>query len=582
MIAAIIERMRSGPIYRRPAVLLALALCAVAAVVSLLGRLTGRSEAAWQPVRFPATADAETYPSFSPDGKSLAYSARAGEGEAFHLYLRELSGRAAAVLTSGPASDIAPVWSPDGHTVAFLRVSDEGGLCMTLAAGWAADPRRIAVCAVSGGEEALPALTWTPDGKSLIAAVPATNGAPALAVLPLDGSAPKPLTAPPADGTGDFTPAVSPDGKRLAFIRTFGPQKSDIFVCSLSGENPGRRTFDGNAIRGFAWTQDGRDLIYAGQRVGRWGLWRVSAGGGTPREVRISGGAAEYPAIGRTGGLAYSENSSSPAIWRAEVVESGGRSSALIASSAAESAPAYSADGKSIAWVSTLSGAEEIWVGDASGGGRRQITKLAGAMRPQRIGWSPDGGRILFESSTNGETALEVVPVSGGSPKRVATGASDASWSRDGKSIYYQSAAQIFKVGADGTNARPLTDARRRSANTPEESVDGRFVYFWGWGGVNRMPAEGGMEERVFTLDENSRWGGMYVTARGIYYLAANRARRGTAGYFYDFAAGTSSRVLQLPGVEPSGVSFSPDARFVVYSRVDRSRQALAWIRNFE
>ncbi len=553
-------------------------------MVSLLGRLTGRSEQAWQPVRFPATANAETYPSFSPDGKSLVYSARAGEGEAFHLYIRKLSGGAAAALTSGASSDIGPAWSPDGNTVAFLRVSDESGLCMTVSANApAAAPRKVAECAVSGGEEALPALTWTPDGKSLIAAVPAPSGVPALAALPLDGSAPKPLTAPPADGTGDFMPAVSPDGKRLAFIRTSGPQKSDIFVSGLSGENPGRRTFDGSSIRGVAWTRDGRDLIYAGQRAGRWwGLWRVSAGGGSPREVRISGGAAEYPAVARTGGLAFSENSSSPAIWRAEVVESGGRSSALIASSAAESGPAYSADGKNIAWVSTLSGAEEIWTGDASGGGRRQITKLAGAMRPQRLAWSPDGRLMLFESSTNGETALEVVPVSGGTPKRVAIGASNASWSRDGKSVYYQSAAQIFKVGADGANARPLTDARRRSANTPEESVDGKFLYFWGWGGVNRMPAEGGVEERVFTLEENSRWGGMHVTARGIYYLASNRAHRGTTGYFYDFAAGTSSRVLQLAGVDPSGIAFSPDARFVVYSRVDRSRQTLAWIRNFE
>jgi N-acyl-D-aspartate/D-glutamate deacylase len=38
-----------------------------------------------------------------------------------------------------------------------------------------------------------------------------------------------------------------------------------------------RLTFDDRGIRGIAWTRDGQDLLYSGNRVGGWRLWRVPA-----------------------------------------------------------------------------------------------------------------------------------------------------------------------------------------------------------------------------------------------------------------------------------------------------------------
>ena len=70
------------------------------------------------------TASAENvswlrYPSISPDGKTVAFSYKGD------IYLVSSQGGEASQLTSAPAYDYAPIWSPDGQTLAFA--SDRHG-----------------------------------------------------------------------------------------------------------------------------------------------------------------------------------------------------------------------------------------------------------------------------------------------------------------------------------------------------------------------------------------------------------------------------------------------------------------------
>src|ERR1035441_8635773 len=117
--------MASGKFFRRPAVLLALALCSVGGLVTLMGRLATGPQVAQKRVQLSVGEDSETYPSISPDCKRIVYSARpTSKIGAFHIFVRELPSGKAQQLTQGEASDIAPVWSPDGGMLAFLRVAD--------------------------------------------------------------------------------------------------------------------------------------------------------------------------------------------------------------------------------------------------------------------------------------------------------------------------------------------------------------------------------------------------------------------------------------------------------------------------
>jgi Tol biopolymer transport system component len=575
--------------FRRPAVLTIAALCLLAAVMTVLGRLTGGPRGAPEARALAEDSGAQATPAFSPDGRRLAYSARGlSPGDPFHIFVRPLGGGAPRQLTEGASSDIGPVWSPDGATIAFLRLTGTRGQCMAMPSDGGA-PGTVADCSPGAGSDSaqpLPALAWTRDGKSLVAVQASGGQLPALAVIPLRGGTPRALSRPPDGVAGDATPAVSPDGSAVAFVRVTR-EGGDIWLCDPSGGNLRRVTFDDRDVRGIAWTPDGRELVYSSNRAGGWRLLRVAASGGSPREIRLSGRQAQYPALDPAGKrLAYIDTPSVSAIWRARLEKDPGNADEkpLIRSKGVEVGPAYSPDGTRIADVSDQSGADEIWVSAADGSQRTRITDMRGPqIWPPR--WSPDGRTLLFDGRAAGMSEVYSAPSSVSAPvkpKRLAVG-SGASWSRNGRSILLQARGQIWRANPDGSNPRPIVNSP--GANWPVESSDGRYVYFRDHLAIWRVPADGGTPEEVVTGRGGFPWPFFDAVPSGLFYSGFSQGRGGMAISFFDFATRQSTAVLLVrnTGVRQRGsFSVSPDRQYIVYPRVDRSATQLMVAEDFQ
>jgi len=578
--------MSSGKILRRPAVLLALCLVSVGAVVTLVGRLATGPAVALKRVELSHDPGAKAYPAFSPDGQRLAYSARAtsANDETFHVFVRDMTVGTAHQLTAGPGNDIGPAWSPDGTRIAFVRVNPDQTDCIVIPSA-GGEERRFPGCAAPGDPaQPLPAVAWMRDGQSLAVVEAADRQPAALAMLSLTDGALRPLSHPPA-GAEDSTPAVSPDGNTLAFVRSTGPEGADIFLCDTAGANPRRLTFDDRTIRGIAWTRDGQDLVYTGQRVHGWRLWRLPAYGGSPRDLIIAGSEARYVAVAPVGNrLVYTESPTVSSIWRAalgasETVEE----HAIIRSSGSESVPRYSPDGKSIADISDQTGNDEIWLSDAEGGNRAQVTHFKGP-ELARVRWSPDGKSLIFDANGDQADDLYIVPaVAGAKPVRVQVGAMNGSWSHDGKSIYFQARNSIWKASADGAN--PQQVSKMQGAGQPVESADGKYVYFRSRRSFWRVPVGGGEEEQAI-VPEHELMGitTMQPTRQGVYYIEFERSAGEPVVSFYDFASKKSAVVFQIKNGgwrDGATYSVSPDGKHILYARVDKSQTNFEVVENF-
>ena len=150
--------------------------------------------------------------------------------------------------------------------------------------------------------------------------------------------------------------------------------------------------------------------------------------------------------------------------------------------------PAYSADGKQIAFCSDRTGAYEIWVMDANGKHERQVTQLdTYAVFPD---FSPDSSTLAFSAESAGEstTDLWLVPTDGGAPTQL-TNTPDALeenpvWSPDGTILLFVriagdfSGSQLWTMDVASGQQTQLTFDPTFKDQTPDWSPDGTRIAY--------------------------------------------------------------------------------------------------------
>jgi Tol biopolymer transport system component len=245
--------------------------------------------------------------------------------------------------------------------------------------------------------------------------------------------------------------------------------------------------------------------------------------------------------------------------------------------------PQYSPDGKRIAFHSTRSGWSEVWVSDSDGSNAHQLTFLRAPMTGSPR-WSPDSNRLVFDSNVAGRFALYTISADGGKPRRLTTSEADdavASWSRDGRSIYFGSDRsgewQVWKMPANAGNAVAVT---RHGGYVAHDSPDGRFVYYSKGRGQTtlwRVPANGGEEQQVL---QSVGWQSFAVVPDGIYFVPGETSDTRSI-QFFSFRTGAVTVVAPIEGTPNQGLSVSPDGHYILYSQTHQQSSELMLLENF-
>jgi len=551
----------------------------------------------------------ELSPSFSPDGKQVAFvQAETGPylshvKQKVDIYIKQVGVEEPFRLTDHPAPDLNPAWSPDGQTIAFARQLSRERVAYIVKPQRGGPERTVAEFTGPDGAAGLalfywtsPSCTWTADSKELVVVGMSPDRLGILFLVLLETGEKRHLTEPPT-GLGDGDPAISPDGRDLVFSRMDSGGRGDLWRLALSKDlatvgKPERLTLDSAVNRHPAWTPDGREIVYTagtGWSLDR-SLFRLRLmRGAKPVQLEV-GGDSVAPAISRQGNrLAYEVRRRDADIWQVEVPGSGAKPKEAVkfmSSTRSEIEPRFSPDGKKIVFASSRSGPSEIWVCNSDGSQPFPLTSF-GDSPTNRPRWSPDGRRIAFYSDAKGSRDIYVINAEGGGLSQLTKHPAidtNADWSADGKWIYFQSNRsgnnRIWKVPVAGGEAIPVGEI---SESSPVESADGRFLYYdKGWPdsyGIWRVPTSGGAEDLIVDLLHPT--GGWTILEDGIYYISRPNETGVSHIRFKDFTTGSDRVVVPIEGKVWWGLTVSSDRRTFLYSLSDESGSDLMLVENF-
>jgi Tol biopolymer transport system component len=147
--------------------------------------------------------------------------------------------------------------------------------------------------------------------------------------------------------------------------------------------------------------------------------------------------------------------------------------------------PAYSPDGRTIAFTSDRDGNYEIYRMNADGSQVRRLTRNGGGNRAPT--WSPDGLHIAFDSDRDGNHEIYVMDADGSNPINLTKHPgydADPAWSPDGRRIAFASERarngfRVFVMDADGKNVRDLSQKDNPMGYVyPAWSPDGKQIVY--------------------------------------------------------------------------------------------------------
>jgi Tol biopolymer transport system component/DNA-binding winged helix-turn-helix (wHTH) protein len=372
---------------------------------------------------------------WSPDGKVLAFAESQKNETRAWITLLSLADSAVHPLTS-PSNqeyDSAPVFSPDGSKVVFIRgvlagvVSD---LYVVSATGETLRQLTFDKTSIFGSP------TWTPDGRDIVFSS-ARGGQGALWRVPASGGTPQPVAGV---GVIAWAPSISRKGNRLVYQGM--AFKDSVLRMSLTDNN---------------------------HRQGNPTLLRSEKGINWRPQFSPDGKRFAF----ESNGLGY------PEIWACD--SDGSHCAPLTSLRGTAGAPRWSPDGRYIAFEFRPKDHTEVYLLEVGGGPPRLLPTLPGSDNGGP-NWSRDGKWIYFYSDRGGEPfQLWKVPVTGGSPVQITkNGGVFAAESADGRSLYYAKveSPSIYKMPLLGGEEERVLDRGAGGSGWSNWALARNGIYF--------------------------------------------------------------------------------------------------------
>jgi eukaryotic-like serine/threonine-protein kinase len=418
--------------HRWKAVTAAAALAVLAAGGTWLTRkMTGRPRL---PVLTQLTKDAgySTDPALSSDGKLLAFASdRGGQGN-LDIWLKQIGEGNPIRLTSNPATDRSPSFSPDGTRILFSSSRYGGGIYVVPVEGGVEMP-------VAGPGE-FP--RFSPDGNSITY----TAESKVYVVSAIGGPARK--AAP--DFAWDRHAIWTPDGKHILLHGgrdSRDPEEADWWVVPVDSGTPVKLGFRELAQQqGLkdetsdpeCWVPGTDRVLFAARSADGSNIWQVRISPatwklmGVPERISSGTGNETSPSAAATGQMAFSVSAVKRRLWSipfdASQLKANGDIQRLSRTAAEDRQPWLSRDGKKMVFLSDRSGNWQVWIREFDTGKEFPLTK-PGPGTESVI--SLDGRRVLYTEPSE-ELPLMIVPASGGAAAKVGDDCALNDWSADG------------------------------------------------------------------------------------------------------------------------------------------------------
>ncbi|MGH2356310.1 MAG: hypothetical protein ACRDJN_32290, partial [Chloroflexota bacterium] len=318
-----------------------------------------------------------------------------------------------------------------------------------------------------------------------------------------DAAGPKRFTRGPKR---DSAPRWSPDGHYLAFLSDRASAQDDgpaqLYVMPADGGEARKLTSLDKGAGPAVWSPDGRRILFASQShkesppedEAARARWDQRPRGITRAQYKGDGQGYIFDAVSHLFVIPFEAGGATVEAEAKQITFGDGE----------DRAPAWSPDGRQIAFSRTRSGAadytlSDIWVADAAGGSLRRITETIG--RATSPAWSPDGQKIACYGTDRqepgfGESQIRVwtVAAGGGEPRRLApeddrSAVSLAApqvtpgpvWSPDGTALTFVVSdagnAHVVRAGLDDPVMQTIVGGERQITSASAVPAPGRIAF---------------------------------------------------------------------------------------------------------